>query len=199
MSSPAASLQVPSWHPLRIAFMNWQCHVHQRAARDAQGRPDDAIMPALPLSGEIEPMGDIITVMNKARGYFLPSELRHMAAKTNGPAKVRDTVMCCFSTTYYRKYKELSAIRTATFPPGSESAAQIHATRRCMLQFEACAQRFDLTCKVWRLAAHSPLYQVTIAHNALFNPTLARGSEVLGFEPYWPASSAELRYGQVRA
>ncbi len=195
MSSLAATLGVSTPHPLRTAFMKWQCHVRQLAARDSQGRPDDAIIPALTLPGESEPMGHIITVMNKAPGYSVTPELRHMAAQTNDPAQVRDTALRYLSATYYQKHKEFSDILTATFPPQSEGAAQIRDAGHCMLRFEAYAQRFDLTCKVWRLAAHNPLYQATIAHNALFNPTLPPGTEVLGFEPDWSGSSSEPSYG----
>jgi len=37
----------------------------------------------------------------------------------------------------------------------------------------------------------NPLYQATMAHNMLFNPTLPPDTEVLGFEPNWEASSAD--------
>lgn len=196
MSSLAASLGTSlSTHPLRTAFMKWQCHVRQIAMRELDGRPDDAIMPAVTLAGQSEPMGHIITVLNKAPGYSVTPEMRYMAAKTNDPAQIRDAALTYLSATYYQKHKEFSDILTATFPPRSQGAATLHAAETCTLRFDAYAQVFDLQCRVWRLAPHNPLHQSTIAHNALFNPTLPPATEVLGFEPDWAASTSDPSYG----
>lgn len=192
MSSIAAALGTSfADHPLRGAFLKWQCRVRQIAMRDGQGRPDDAITPALVLPGQAEPMGHIITVMNKSPGYSVTPELTHMAAKTNDPAERRSKAIEFLSSSYYQKHREFSDILTATFPPASPGAATIRAAKRCTLVFEAYSQRFDLGCKVWRLAPHNPLHQATIAHNALFNPMLPPGTEILGFEPDWDASTSE--------
>ena len=177
--------------PLRKAFLKWQCRVRQIAMRDSDGRPDDGIMPALYLSGEDEPLGHIITLMNKTPGYSVTAELQHMAAKTNDPAQRRDQAIRFFSAAYYQKAAEFSDILTATFPPGSPGAATIREADEVRLVFDAYAQSFDLTCKVWRLAEHNPLYQSTMAHNKLFNPALHPDTEVLGFEPIWDRSSSD--------
>jgi len=177
--------------PLRKAFMHWQCRVRQMSMRDQEGRPDDAITPALYLPGDEEPLGHIITLINKSPGYSVTPELLHMARKTNDPAQRRDQAIRFFSATYYQKAAEFSDILTATFPPGSPGAAKIRDAGEVRLVFEAFAQRFDLTCKVWRLAEHNPLHQSTIAHNQLFNPALPAETEVLGFEPNWSRSSSE--------
>jgi len=178
-------------NPLRAAFLKWQCRVRQIMMRDAFGRPDDAITPALVLNGATEPMGHVITIMNKSLGYSVTPEMEHMAARTQDPAERRSKALEFFSSSYYQKHKEFSDILTATFPPESEGAAKIRESQQVSLQFDAYNQKFDLTCKVWRLAAHNPLYQATMAHNRLFNPALPPGTEVLGFEPDWSASSAE--------
>ena len=180
--------------PLRTAFLKWQCRVRQTAMRDNHGRPDDGITPALFLPGESEPKGHIITLMNKLPGYSVTPELLHMAKKTNDPAQRRDQAIRFFSATFYQKAAEFSDILTATFPPGSPGAAAIREAETVRLVFEAYSQTFDLTCKVWHLAAHNPLYQSTIAHNQLFNPTMAPDTEVLGFEPDWDASSSDPEY-----
>ena len=177
--------------PLRLAFLKWQCRVRQLAMRDNQGRPDDAITPALYLPGTDEPMGHIITLMNKSPGYSVTPELLHMAKKTNDPAQRRDQAIRFFSATFYQKANEFSDVLTATFPPKSPGAATIREAETVRLHFEAYAQVFDLQCKVWRLAAHNPLYQSTMAHNRLFNPALPEDTEVLGFEPDWDASSSD--------
>ncbi len=178
-------------HPLKVAFLKWQCHVRQIAMRDNAGRPDDSFMPEVTLAGGDEPLGHIITVLNKSPGYSLTPEMLHMARKTNDPAQIREAALNFLSATYYQKHAEFSDTLTATFPPGSPGAAQIRAAGRATLTFEAYSQYFDLDCKVSRLTAHNPLFAATIAHNRLFNPVLPGDSEVLAFEPDWDQSSAD--------
>ncbi len=192
MSSLAATLGItPDAHPLKDAFLKWQCRVRQMSMRDNEGRPDEAIMPDVILNGQSEPLGAIITVLNKSPGYSLTAELNHMSAKTNDPAQRRENAIRFLSSTYYQKHREFSDILTATFPPASPGAAQIRTAQTCRLAFDAYNQRFDLHCKVWRLVGRNPLCQATIAHNKLFNPTLPPDTDVLGFEPDWSASSAD--------
>lgn len=178
-------------HPLRGAFLKWQCRVRQMAMRDNDGRPDDAITPALVLSGETEPLGHIITVLNKAPGYSVTAELNHMIQKTNDPAQRREQALNFLSASHYQKYREFSDLLTSTFPPDSPGAATIRDAGECTLIFEAYNQRFDLVCKVWRLAPHNPLQQATMAHNMLFNPGLSPDTVVLGFEPDWTRSTSQ--------
>lgn len=192
MSALNAVLGVPSPDvPLKRAFLKWQCRVRQLMMRDAAGRPDDSITPAVILPGDPAPLGHVITILNKAPAASVTPELAHMDAKTNDPAQKRDAALRFFSATYYQKAAEFSDILTATFPPGSPGAAKIHAAGRARLLFDAYNQRFDLDCKVWRLAAHNPLHQATMAHNRLFNPALPPTTEVLGFEPDWAASTSD--------
>ena len=196
MSSVGAALgESYAVSPLRMAFLKWQCRVRQISMRDNHGRPDDGIMPALYLPGEAEPMGHIITLLNKSPGYSVTPELLHMAKKTNDPAQRRDQAIQFFSATYYQKAKEFSDILTATFPPGSPGAARIRKAGKVRLMFDAYGQVYDIHCKVWKLAARNPLYQATIAHNQLFNPTLPPDTEILGFEPDWAASSSATAAG----
>ena len=191
--SPIAAVLGASYsdHPLKDAFLKWQCRVRQIAMRDGEGRPDDSITPAVILAGSDTPMGNIITILNKAPGYSVTAEMVHMAARTNNPAQQREQALRFFSATYYQKHREFSDLLTATFLPGSPGAAAIRAAGRCRLVFDAYAQRFDLDCKVWRLAQHNPLYRATWAHNRLFNPALAPDTEILGFEPDWDACAAD--------
>ena len=192
MSSVASAFgQSFSTHPLRQSFVKWQCRVRQLAMRDNDGRPDDGIMPAVLLPGTAEPLGHIITLLNKAPGHSVTAEMNHMFAKTNDPAQIREQAIRFLSATYYQKAAEFSDMLTATFPPGSPGAAQIRAAERVRLVFDAYAQRYDLDCRVWALAPHNPLHQATIAHNRLFNPALPPDTVVLAFEPDWDASSAE--------
>ena len=195
MSSLGAALgQSYSDAPIRKAFMRWQCRVRQTMMRDDAGRPGDGIVPAVFLPGEDVPMGHIITLLNKAPGYSVTAELNHMAAKTNDPAQRRESALTFFSASFYQKANEFSDLLTATFPPESPGADALHKAQHVRLVFDAFAQQFDLTCKVWRLAAHNPLYQSTMAHNKLFNPSLHPDTVVLGFEPLWDQCSSEPEY-----
>lgn len=178
-------------HPLKTGFLKWQCRVRQIAMREGEGRPDDAIMPAVILDGETEPLGHVITLLNKRAAHSVTAELAHMARKTNDPAQIRDQALRFFSATYYQKHREFSDVLTATFPPASPGAARIAGAGRCRLVFDAYAQRFDLTCRVRRLGENDPLHRATIAHNRLFNPGLHPGTEVLGFEPDWDTSTSD--------
>ena len=192
MSALSATLgESYSASPLRKAFMKWQCRVRQMAMRDNHGRPDDGITPALFLPNQTEPMGHIITLLNKSPGHSVTPELLHMARKIDDPAQRRDQALRFFSATYYQKAAEFSDILTATFPPGSPGAATIREAEIVGLKFNAYSQVFNLTCRVWKLAPHNPLHQSTIAHNQLFNPALSPDTEVLGFEPDWEASTSE--------
>ena len=191
MNSVASTLGVGySANPLRLQFLKWQCHVRQMSMRQEEGRPSDPIMPAVMINGAQEPLGHIITVLNKAPGYSVTAELEFMRAKTNDPAQVRESAIKFLSATYYQRHREFSDILTATFPPGSEGAARLRAADRVTLVFEAYGQRYDLGCKVWKLASRNPLYRSTIAHNRLFNPGLPGDTVVLAFEPDWNASSS---------
>lgn len=191
MSSVSAALgQTFTDHPTKSAFLKWQCHIRQLMMREGQGRPVDGIMPHVILSGEEQPLGQIITILNKSPGYSVTPELVHMNSKTHDPAQKRDQALQYFSATYYQRHKEFSDILTATFPPGSPGAAKIRAAGTCTLIFEAYSQRFDLACKVWRLAEHNPLFAATMAHNRLFNQALPSDSVILGFEPDWSNSTA---------
>ncbi len=185
-------------HPLKNGFLKWQCHVRQLMMRELEGRPSDAVTPAIILPKDDEPLGHVITVLNKSPGYSQTPEMEHMFRKTNDPAQVRDEAIRYLSATYYQKHHEFSDILTATFPPGSPGAAQIHKAGQAKLVFDAFAQRFELDCRVWRLADHNPLARATFAHNRLFNPDLPAGTEILGFEPNWNTSAADTAIGGRR-
>ena len=192
MSAIASILGVePEPHPLRDAFLGWQCRVRQINMREKMGRPDDEVMPHVMLKGEVEPMGQIISVMSKLPKHSVTPEFKHMVRRTFDPAQRREKALEFFSATYYQKPRNFSDILTATFPSNSEGAARIRRAGECVLRFEAYGQRFDLACKIWRLASKNPYYQATWWHNHLFNPNLSEDAVILGFEPDWDASSAD--------
>lgn len=176
--------------PLRTVFMRWQCRARQMAMRDTEGRPDDAVTPAVYLPDADAPLGHVITLINKAPGYSVTPEFKHMARKTNDPAQRREQAVRFLSASHYQRAGEFSDTLTATFRPDSPGAAKLREAGEARLVFDAYARIFDLVCKVRRLAERDPLHQSTIAHNSLFNPALAPDTVVLGFEPVWRRSSS---------
>jgi len=186
---------MPDWstadHPLKSAFLKWQCHARQIIMRTRDGRPDAAITPAVHLPGQDDPMGHIITLINKTPAYSVTPELSHMARKTNDPAQRRKAALQFLSATYYQKHKEFSELLTATFAPGSAGASTLVSARACCLNFEAYAQRFSLQCEVTELVRDDPLFRATIAHNRLFNPDLPSDTKILAFRPDWQKSMSD--------
>ncbi|MGE4611123.1 MAG: hypothetical protein AAED33_06990 [Paracoccaceae bacterium] len=192
MSSIAATLgQSYVDNPLKKSFLKWQCLTRQMMMRDNQGRPDDAITPALVLAGETEPMGNIITILNKLPSHSLVPEMKHMLRKTNDPAQIRESALTFLSETYYQKAMDFSDLLTSTFLPKSEGAEKIRAADRCTLIFNAYSQIWHLDCKVWFLTERNPLFEATLTHNRLFNTNLPDETVVLGFEPDWGRSKVE--------
>ena len=192
MSSVAQILGLPTDpHPLKDAFLRWQCRVRMIAMREKEGRPDDSIAPELTLAGQDEPMGSVITIMSKLPQFGKTPEMMHVFKHTNDPAQRRDKALQMFSETYYQKSKEFSDILTAVFPEGSPGAAKIRAAERCSLKFEAYSQTFTLDCKVWTLTKANALFQATWWHNSLFNPAMSDEVVMLGFEPDWDKSTAD--------
>jgi len=178
-------------NPLKANFMRWQCRVRQMAMRDNAGRPDEAFMPSLTLSGETEPMGNIIALMSKNEANSKVPEMRHMFKQTFDPVKQRDKALQFFSEVYYQKADQFSEVLTSTFTAESAGAQAILDNGQCTLVFEAYGQRYDIACKVSRLTEDDYLYQATWCHNQLFNPELRPDTIILGFEPDFGASSSQ--------
>jgi len=181
----------PVDHALKEAFLRWQCRVRQMAMREREGRPDDAITPALTLDSASEPMGHIITLISKWGASSRTSELKHVVKSVNDPAQRRDKAIRIFSETWYQQAREFSDTLTATFPPESVGAQKIVNEGQVTLDFDAYNQKFSLKCRVHELTENHPLYQATLWHNLLFNPSLYPKTVILAFEPDWDNSSAE--------
>ena len=74
---------------LRDAFLKWQCLTRQIAVRQNQGRPDEAVTPAVLLKGKTEAYDHIITVLSKTPQQSLLPELQHLVRRTLDPAQRR--------------------------------------------------------------------------------------------------------------
>lgn len=179
---------VPS--ALRLAFLRWQCRVRQMAVRQDEGRPSPGMMPLVHLEGQAEPLGHIVTLLNKEPAYATVPEFRHMVRRTMDPAERRKAALQFLSATYYQHPHEFSDTVTATFAPGSAGAATIADAGHCTLEFSQFNQTYTLPCRVAKTAASDPLFTATYWHNVLFNPHLPQDAEVLGFEPNWDSAVA---------
>lgn len=176
---------------LRDAFLKWQCLTRQIAVRQNQGRPDEAVTPAVLLKGKTEAYDHIITVLSKTPQQSLLPELQHLVRRTLDPAQRRQKALELLSETYYQKPTSFSDILTATFPPQSPRAAVIRKADHCRLLFSGYGQSYQIECKIWALTKKNTLYQATFWHNFLFNPGLHPDTIVLGFEPDWTKSTSE--------
>ena len=176
---------------LRDAFLKWQCLTRQIAVRQNQGRPDEAVTPAVLLKGKTEAYDHIITVLSKTPQQSLLPELQHLVRRTLDPAQRRQKALELLSETYYQKPTSFSDILTATFPPQSPRAAVIRKADHCRLLFSGYGQSYQIECKIWALTKKNTLYQATFWHNLLVNPGLHPDTIVLGFEPDWTKSTSE--------
>ena len=177
-------------NPLKANFMRWQCRVRQMAMRDNAGRPDEGLMPSLTLSGETEPMGNIITLISKNEANSKVPEMLHMFKQTFDPVKQREKALQFFSEVYYQKADQFSEVLTCTLSPDSKNTQKILDSGSCTLGFEAYNQRYDLVCDVSQLSKGDYLYQATWCHNQLFNPSLPPDTVVLAFQPDFDKSVA---------
>jgi len=174
-------------HPIKDAFLKWQCRVRQIMMRQEEGKPNSAIMPEVVINKE-EEIGAIITQIVKSPQYSVTHELVHLAKKTFDPAQRREQAIKFLSATYYQKFKEFSEIITATFQEDSKGAELILSSKESLLIFEAYNQRFSIDVKPLKLEDSHFAFQATIAHNQLFNPMFNPKSQVFGFLPNWENS-----------
>lgn len=176
---------------LRRAFVGWQCRERLQMMRRDEGRPGPAVMPAVVLPGEEEPLGHIITVLNRDPLHAEVAELLHMARRTNDPAKRRTDALRYLQAEYYLGPERFSDVLTATFPPGSPGAARLVKAGEVDLLFDAHGHRYRLHCRVRKLGPEDHYRIATLAHNRLFNPALPRDVVVLAFVPDWTRSARE--------
>ena len=173
---------------MRDRFLGWQCRIRQISMRSHDGRPTDGMTPLVSATDEDAPVGRIVTVICRRPEHSVTMELRHLARRTHDPAERRENALKFLAERYYQSWREFSDVLTASFPPGSETAATLLEHRECRLAFEQFSQRFDVHCTVRRLSRNNPLREATFWHNLLFNPRLSADCIILGFEPNWSKS-----------
>ena len=144
--------------------------------------------PVVTISGE--PVARIVTVLCKRPEHSVTMELRHLARRTHDPAERRENALRLLAERHYQAATEFSDQLTATFPPGSATAARLLDAGECRLEFEQFGQRLGVQCAVRLLSKHNPLREATFWHNLLFNPLLAADCTILGFAPDWGRSES---------
>ena len=176
---------------LRDAFLGWQCRIRQLAVRQAGGRPTSGMRPEVTPEGASAPLGTITILVLKAEPAEATAQFKHMARKTHDPAERLENALKHLQAAYYQRPKDFSDVMTALFGPESDIARRLSTTGGCSLSFEQYQQRYEIPCRVRRLAESEPAYQATYWHNALFNPRLPAGVEILAFSPDWAHAAAE--------
>lgn len=176
---------------LRDAFLGWQCRIRQLSVRQAGGRPTAGMRPDVTLESASEPLGAITVLILKAEPAEATAQFRHMVRKTHDPAERLESALKTLQAAYYQRPKDFSDVMTALFGPDSATAQRLATAGVCRLAFEQYQQRYDIPCRVRRLGEVEPAYQATYWHNALFNPRLPAGIEILAFNPDWAHAAAE--------
>ena len=172
------------------AFIRWQCRLRQMIVREREGKPDFSIMPSLSLVGSKEPLGHIVTLMNKSQQYSHLPEMLQIAKHTHDPQIRQEKALKLLCEYYYTRSEQFSDILTATFVESSQGAKQILKADNVKLEFEAYGQQFSLFCQTKNFLKSHYYYKATWWHNHLFNPKLSKDVSVVGFIPDWKKSSS---------
>ena len=176
---------------LRSGFVRWQCRLRQIAARTDAGRPGDGCVPSLTLPGDGEPLGHVITVLNRAPAEAMTEEFRHMVRRERDQAKRLESAVRLFSETYYGDADRFADTLTSTFSAGSPGAERILRAGACRLAFSQFSQTWSFDCAVRRFEPPHHFREATFWHNLLFNPHLRADCIVLGFEPEWHSAQVD--------
>lgn len=174
---------------LRRAFLGWQCRIRQIAVRDHGGRPTPGMRPVLEVAAQR--VGPITVVLTKLDHGASTTQFRFMVKKTHDPAERYEAAMRHLVAAYYQRPESFSDRMTALFAAEAELPRQLAGRADCVLCFEQFSQRWRLPCTVQLLDPAAALYQATYWHNALFNPWLPGGVQIVAFAPDWTRAEAD--------
>jgi hypothetical protein len=179
----------PAAAKLRDEFLGWQCRLRQMAVRQFGGRPSDGMRPAVfaPDGAQISPGATLLLI--KEEPQESTAFFRFQVQKTQDPVERWEKAVQHLSAAYFQQPDSFSDVMTALFGPQSQIVDALLSHGRCVLQFAQFAQGYRLPCLVERLPPATAFYQATYWHNALFNPNLPGGVQVLAFEPDWSHAS----------
>ncbi len=174
---------------LMKAFIGWQCRLRQLAMRDHEGRPSDGMRPMLHVKGQ--DAGRITVLITKRDSDESTAAFRHIVKRTHDPKERFEAALRYFQSSYFQDPVSFDDQLTAVFAMSAALPQQIDGRADCTLAFEQFAQAYELPCQARLLAADDPKFQATYWHNALFNPALPAGVQIIGFSPYWNRVKAE--------
>jgi len=170
-------------------FLKWQCRARQNAMRKNAGKPSVSMCASVVLA-DVAPV-QIIFLINKHEHFSTVPEFRHMVLRTNDPKKRYDSGLEFLAADYYQDKEEFTDQITALFGAQEPLVSYLETHRTCTLEFNQTRQYFSLPCEVRNLDPSSYLYQATLWHNQLFNPSMPPGIQVLAFKPDWSLAVAE--------
>lgn len=173
------------------AFFGWQCRIRQIAMRDGGGRPSEGMRPEISLPEQNRALGQITVLISRRPLDETAALFRHMAKKTQDPKERLDSALKHLQGAYYQRAREFTPALTALFGPESQAVKDLLFAGRCLLRFSQFSQSYSLPCDARLLPQEDELYQATYWHNALFNPNLPGGVQVLAFHPDWSRAAAE--------
>ena len=174
---------------LRDEFIAWQCRLRQLCARQMRGRPLEGMRPAiLGKAGETLAEG-VVTILVEKEPANSTAMIRFQHKKTADPIERYDKILEMLQSAYFQYPQNFSDTLCALFGPSHPLAARLLHLGECLLGFEQYRQCYRVPCSVRSLGEVDPFYQATYWHNAMFNPDLPAGIQILAFQPDWPHAS----------
>lgn len=176
---------------MRNHFLGWQCRLRQMAVRQAGGQPMQGMCPRMIFGREPARAVEITVLIVQRSPFESTAQFRHIVRRTRDPAERHENAIKFLSSAYYQQPREFSDEMTALFGPDLPLVRDLLQAGGCILEFDQYSQRYRLPCTVRRVTESEPAYQATFWHNAMFNPNLPAGVEVVGFQPDWSRAEAE--------
>lgn len=174
---------------MKRAFLGWQCRLRQLSMRDNEGRPGEGMRPKLEVAGQ--DAGTMTVVITKDDSEESMSEFRYIVKRTHDPKERFEAALRYFQSSYFQDPMSFSDEMTAVLGMNAMMPAQITGRKDCILTFKQFGQVYELACRANLLAVDHPRFQATYWHNALFNPSIPAGVQIVGFSPDWSKAKAE--------
>jgi|GEM_PF-71299 len=176
---------------LRDHFLGWQCRLRQMAVRQAGGQPMQGMCPQLTFGRETVTAAEITVLIVPRDSFESTAQFRHVVKRTADPSERHEAAVKFLSSAYYQEPRAFSDELTALFGPELPLVERLLQEAACVLEFDQYSQRYRLPCTVRRIAPSEPAHQATYWHNAMFNPNLPAGIQVVGFRPDWSRAEAD--------
>jgi hypothetical protein len=178
----------PAAAATRARFLAWQCKLRQMAMRQDGGRPSPGMTPRLEVAGDDDSLDRITVLISPADTADTIVQLQFFSRQSADPEKRYNKAVQFFSAEYYQNPASFSDTMTALFGDSSPTAHALATHGQCVLIFTQFSQTFRIPCRTRRLGRSEPLFELTHWHNALFNPHLPKGVQVVAFQPDWSHS-----------